>query len=164
MSVNKISAAVPQDAENSVIQKVKEVRELLPFLIDLPKDERLRMSRLSRRYVDFVDRGLLHAKAHPHYMPPFLSIDEFSKDVELKNCLHRILAEVDSLSERLRDTVLQVESEAYTSARVFYKSVKAAAKEGAEDAERIAKDLAYHYKKRSSKQEGEEEQPEPEQG
>jgi hypothetical protein len=33
------------------------------------------------------------------------------------------------------------------AARVFYKSVKAAAKEGAEDAERIAKELAYHYKR-----------------
>jgi hypothetical protein len=120
---------------------------------------------LSRKYVDFMDKGLLHAKAHPHYMPPFLSVDEFSKDVELKNCLHRILAEVDSFSERLSDTLLQVESESYNSARVFYKSVKAAAKEGAEDAERIAKELAYHYKKRSSKEEGEEEeQPEPAHG
>ena len=58
-----------------------------------------------------------------------------------------------------------MESEAYTSARVFYKSVKAAAKEGTEDAERIAKDLAYHYKKRSSNNKGEEEeQPDPPQG
>jgi len=33
---------------------------------------------------------------------------------------------------------------------LFYKSAKAAAKEGAEDAERIAKDLSYHYKKQRS--------------
>jgi hypothetical protein len=33
---------------------------------------------------------------------------------------------------------------------LFYKSVKAAAKEGAEDAERVAKDLSYHYKKQRS--------------
>jgi hypothetical protein len=39
---------------------------------------------------------------------------------------------------------------------LFYKSAKAAAKEGKEDAERIAKDLSYHYKKqRSSKTETE---------
>jgi hypothetical protein len=85
--------------------------------------------------------------------------------VELKNCLHRILVEVDSFSDRLRDTLLQVESEFYTSTRVFYQSVKAAAKEGAEDAKSIAKDLAYHYKKRSSNEEDEEEeQPDPAQG
>jgi hypothetical protein len=40
---------------------------------------------------------------------------------------------------------------------LFYKSAKAAAKEGAENAERIAKDLSYHYKKqRSAKTETEE--------
>jgi hypothetical protein len=33
---------------------------------------------------------------------------------------------------------------------LFYKSAKAAAKEGAEGAERIAKDLSYHYKKQRS--------------
>jgi len=43
-----------------------------------------------------------------------------------------------------------VGSEAYRSARLFYKTVKAAAQEGAEDAERIAKDIAYHFKKKTS--------------
>jgi hypothetical protein len=43
-----------------------------------------------------------------------------------------------------------VGSEAYRSARLFYKTVKAAASEGAEDAERIAKDIAYHFKKKTT--------------
>lgn len=80
-------------------------------------------------------------------MPAYLSLEEFAGDMELKSGLHRIYAEVNALHERLKDTIMQVESEAYAMARVFYKSVKAAAREGAEDAEIIVKDLAYHYKK-----------------
>jgi hypothetical protein len=80
-------------------------------------------------------------------VPAYLSLEEFAGDMELKSGLHRIYAEVNALHERLKDTIMQVESEAYAMARVFYKSVKAAAREGAEDAEIIVKDLAYHYKK-----------------
>ncbi len=108
------------------------------------------MSKLSRRFVDFVDRSLLHARANPQYVPPFVNVEEFSKDVELRDSLHRMYAEANGFIERLRDTILLTESEAYQTARVFYKSVKSAAKEGAEGAEQIAKDLAYHYKKKRS--------------
>jgi hypothetical protein len=147
MIPNKISAEVPQEQETQVIQLVKEARTSLDFLVDLPSVERVRMAKLSRGRVDFLDQGLIHARANPHYFPGYVDLNEFAKDMELKNCLKRIHAEVNSFAERLKDTILLVESEAYTAARIFYKSVKAAAKEGGEDAERIAKDLAYHYKK-----------------
>jgi hypothetical protein len=150
MTLNKISAEVPQEQETQVLQLVKDAKTNLDFLVDLSSEERRRLAKLSRKYVDFVDRGLLHARANPQYFPGYVSLDEFAKDMELKDCLQRIYAEVNSFAERLNDTILLVESEAYTAARVFYKSVKAAAKEGGEDAERIAKDLAYHYKKQGS--------------
>ncbi|MCP5053022.1 MAG: hypothetical protein GY940_37995 [bacterium] len=41
-----------------------------------------------------------------------------------------------------------VESEAYATARVYYKVVKAAAQVGVPGAEAIANDLAVHYKNR----------------
>lgn len=164
MSLNKISAAVAPETEEGVIQRIKEARGLLSFLVDLTSKERIRMSKLSRRFVDFVDRGLLHAKANPQYVPLFISVEEFTKDVELRDSLLRMYAEANGLIERLRDTLLLVESEAYQTARVFYKSVKSAAKEGADGAEQIAKDLAYHYKKKRSEKnetDGDESQEEP---
>jgi hypothetical protein len=82
--------------------------------------------------------------------------------VALRSCLHRIYAEVNAFTERLKDTIMLVESEAYATARVLYKSVKTAAKEGAEDAEIIARDLAYHYKRtRSDKTDSDEADIEP---
>lgn len=150
MTLNKISAEVAQEQETQAIQYVKDIKSLLPFLIGLNSEDRVKMAKLSRGHVDMVDRSLIHASSIPQYLPSYVSLEEFKKDVELKNCLHRIAAEINSLAEKVNDTLLLVESEAYQAARLFYKSVKAAAKEGAEDAERISKEIAYHYKKKTS--------------
>jgi hypothetical protein len=147
MTLNKISAEIPQETENTIIQSIKDAKGELPFLVDITNEERIRLAKMSRKSVDFMDRGLLHASNYPQYVPPYLDLDEFRKDVELRKPLYRIMAEVASFQEKLRDTILMVESEAHTIARVFYKSIKAAAKEGQEAAENIAKDLAFHYKK-----------------
>lgn len=146
MSLNKISAVVSQEQESQIINHIKDARNILGFLVNLTSKQRIRMSKLSRARVDFVDQSLVHVRSNPDYLPAYIELEEFVKDVELKDCLHRILAEVNSFSERLSDTLMTVESEAYRTARLFYKSVKAAAREGAEDAERISRDLAYHYR------------------
>jgi hypothetical protein len=148
MILNKISAEVPQEQETQALQYVKDIKSLLPFLIGLNMEERIRMAKLSRGRVDMVDRSLIHAVTTPEYLPSYASVAEFKKDVDLRKCLHRIAVEVNSLADNINDTLLQVESEAYRTARLFYKSVKAAASEGAEDAERIAKDLSYHFKRK----------------
>jgi hypothetical protein len=147
MSLNNISAEIPQETENTIIQSIKDTKDALPFLVDLTNEERIRLAKMSRKSVDFVDKSLLHANNYPQYVPPYLDLEEFQKDVELRKPLYRIQAEVASFQEKLRDTILLVESDAHTTARVFYKSIKAAAKEGQEAAEDIAKDLAFHYKK-----------------
>jgi len=146
MKLNKISAEIPQEQETQVIQYVKDIESLLPFLIGLNSKERMRLAKLSRKRVDMVDRSFIHATSIPRYLPSFVTLEGFKQEVDLRDCLQRIAAEVDSLKGKIDDTILQVGSEAYRSARLFYNTVKAAAREGAEDAERIAKDLSYHYK------------------
>jgi hypothetical protein len=86
----------------------------------------------------------------------YLTLEEFSKDVSLKNALRRIRAELNLLDERLKDAIILVSSEAYQDARLFYNTVKAAAgaKEG--DAVMIAKDLAYHFKENRANNDEEE--------
>jgi hypothetical protein len=147
MSLNKISAEIPQETVTTVIQSIKDAKDSLPFLVDLTDEERTRLAKMSRKNLDFVDKSLLHASNYPQYVPPYLDLVEFKKNMELRKPLYRIQAELASFREKLRDTLLLAESDAHTVARVFYKIVKAAAKEGEEAAEEIAKDLAFHYKK-----------------
>jgi hypothetical protein len=147
---NKVDAAVTPEDETLVIDSLKNVRTVMPFLVNIPPDERTRLARLSRGKVDFLDTVKVQLEARPDLAPSYLNIDEFNKDMALRDVLYRVRAELASLDEILDDTLVLLESEAYQQGRLFYKSVKAAAKEGAEDAERIADELGYHFKKQGS--------------
>jgi hypothetical protein len=151
MQAEKLSEEISPDVEAQMIQSIKDMYEQqMPFLKDLAVKERRRMAKLSPRYADFVDTGFRHAQTSPRFLPNFITLEEFTKDMNLRAGLRRIHEEVRILEKRLRDTIMVVDSEAYQSARLFYKSVKAAALEKEKSAEMIAKDLAYHHKKKGN--------------
>lgn len=150
MSLNKVSAVVSPEQEAQTLKLIKDARTGLDFLVSLSSKERIKMAKLSRGKVDFIDTSMKHIQSKPEYLPSYVSLEEFVKDVDLQNSLKRILTEVDAFKDRLEDTIMVAESEAYRTSRLFYKAVKAAGREGAEDAERIVKDLAYHFKSQGS--------------
>ncbi|MCI0470599.1 MAG: hypothetical protein L0Y73_02970 [Candidatus Aminicenantes bacterium] len=146
MKLNKISAEVSQESESQVVQHVKDCLALLPFLVQLSKEERSRLGKFSRKNQAFVERGLMYAKSNPDFIPAGITVQEFEKDVNLINSLRRLYTEANTLSDKLKHTLILTESEAYRTARLFYRSVKSLTAEGGEGAESVAKDLAYHYK------------------
>jgi hypothetical protein len=152
LTFNKIDAEVTQETETQVIQGVRDVQSLLDFLIALPDDEKKRLAKSSGRYLEFIDRFRIHAGKFPNYLQ-HITLEDFDKDKDARDSLRRISAELDSFNQYIKDTILVISSEMYQAARVYYKSVKAAAAEGDEDAERIAKDLYYSYMKKRSKDE-----------
>lgn len=150
MSTNKISAEIPQETENAVIQHITDVSVLLSWLISLTADARQRLVKMGHRYVDFVDKSFIRAQTNGRYLTNASTLEEFSKDVNLRDSLSRLYSEWHALGIKLKDTLLVVESEAYQAARLFYKSVKAYAAEGDPVAEQIAKELAQYHKKKHS--------------
>jgi hypothetical protein len=149
MQVKKISDSISPDVEAQIIQSLKDMHEQqMPFLIDLAKKERIRMAKLSPRYADFVDTGYRHAVTCPQFLPNYLPLEEFTKDMNLRDSLLRVREEVRILDKKLRDTIMVVNSEAFQSSRVFYNTVKAAARNKEDGAEIIVKDLATHYKRK----------------
>ena len=147
MILKKINAVITQEQQSQIIKLIKQARVMLNFLVNLTSIVRIRLAKLSRAHVDFVDTALVEAKTNPAYVPHYFSIEEFIKDVELRDNLHLIRAELAAFTERIDDTILVVQTEAYRKSRLFYQSVKVAGKSGEEDAERIAKSLSYHFKK-----------------
>jgi len=150
MSINKINVEVTQETEEQVRQNIETSTDPLDFLINLQMLERIRMAKMGRKDLGFVERTYMHAVDNPNYLNNYVTLEEFGKDVSTAKCLRRLNATVDSLKERINDTRLVVESEAYATARVYYSAVKAAAKVGVPGAEAIANDLAVHYKNRGS--------------
>jgi hypothetical protein len=144
-----ISAELPQETEDTVIQDLSGVNDALPFMVELTKDERSRLFKMSRKKLDFMERGLRYAQENPELVPAYLDLTEFEKDVALRSQLYRIFDKVNSLRKNLKDTLTVLEAEVYETCRIFYAAVKVAAKRGEEGSEHIAKDLLYHYKRSS---------------
>ncbi|MCU0288472.1 MAG: hypothetical protein MUF15_19015 [Acidobacteria bacterium] len=147
MQINKISAEILQDDEDRLVQELDEKRKSLSFLIELTAEERRTIPKASRRLLDFTETAFFQAQTHPTYLPQYMPFVEFEKDMKLKKSLRRVYEALNAFTKRVKDTILVVDSEAYQAARVFYKTAQTAAKEGSEDAERIVKDMAYHFRK-----------------
>ncbi|MCP5106631.1 MAG: hypothetical protein GY950_24820 [bacterium] len=148
MSTNKISAELSSESEDSILQSIRTLRESLPALVTLDTETRKRLAKLGRRNVGFVDVCVDHAEKNPQFMVGYQSLEEFLKDVNYRDAVRRIKVELDALKRDIDDTVLLTESETYQASRLFYKTVKAAAQEGQERAEAIAKELAFYHKRK----------------
>ena len=147
MKINQVSAVITQENEDLVIQNLTACTETLDFLISLTTDEKSRMAKMSRKALDFVERGLMYAADNPEYIPSYTSLEEYQKDVSLAKRLDRIYAAAISFCEKVKDTKMTVDAESYAIARLYYGSVKTAAKQGVPGTPQIYKDLMYHYKK-----------------
>ncbi|MCP5054800.1 MAG: hypothetical protein GY940_46980, partial [bacterium] len=150
MSTNKINVSVTEELKASVVQKLQELFTILLFLIDLDKGERRRLAKMGSRYVDFVNRCFEIGKSFPRMLPSFATLEDFKNDLDLASYLRSLLREVLAFADKLEDTALLAESEAYQTAREVYNYAKRAAKAGDKEAELIVQELAIHFKKSKS--------------
>ena len=148
MFLNKIDAEITQENEDQVKQHIGGIRTVLDFLVGLPVEEKRRLAKLSFRYVEFTNKVRIYAEKFPGHLPNEVTLEMFQRDLDLRDGLRRLSAELKALDRDFDDTIMLLESEIYQTSRLFYKGVKASAKEGDKDAERISKDLSDHYKKR----------------
>ena len=166
MSTNELSVEISQEKDSSVNQLLDNLTSELDWLKDLSVEDRIRMAKMGRKNLDLVERSFQHAGSNPQFLPAFIPFEEFKKDVDLYGWLRRLEKKMALIFDKIKDTAMLAEAEAFQTARLYYNSAKAAAKAGDEDAEQIARDLAVHYKRLGSKKEEkpqEETQPEPQQ-
>jgi hypothetical protein len=147
MSTNELSVEITQEKDAAVQQLIDNLLAELDFLVDLGVDDRRRLAKMGRKNVDFVDRGYRHAEGTPRFLPSYITLEEFKKDVDFSGWIRKLEKKLDMIADKVKDTAMLAESEAFKTSRLYYNSVKAAANAGDEEAEPIARDLAVHYKK-----------------
>jgi hypothetical protein len=151
MSTNKISVEITQEKDASVNQVLDNLASELDFLVDLNVEDRKGLAKMGRKNLDIVSRSFQHAEGNPQFLPVYMPLEEFKKDVLLYQWLRKLEKKLDQVSDKLKDSAMLAEAEAYQTARLYYKSVKAAANAGDEAAEQITRDLAVHFKTRGNR-------------
>lgn len=149
MSTNHVSIVIAPEKDTIVQQLLDNLSAELDFLVLLAIEDRRALSKMGRRDLDFVYRAFKHASGTPVYLPPYVLLEEFKKDVDYSTWLRKVEKKIDLILTKVKDTALLTESEAYKSGRLYYNSVKAAAKAGDEEAEKITKELAIHFRKKN---------------
>lgn len=146
MSYGNISAQISDETVTQIIGMVQEIDNLLPFTINLSTEDMKTLVAMGDKSVPFVDKSLELAQQNPDFVPKFMDVDEFSRDLVLSKQMRRIMNVMMPLSEKIRDTFYAVGSEAFFQARVFYGSTKTAAKANVPGTDDIVKELGKRYK------------------
>jgi hypothetical protein len=124
MPTNRIDAAFTAEQREKARAALATLAEALPFLIDLPTEDRTTMLKFGEKNRSFVVKALAIAEAHPDILPRSFDVDEFRTDVALVEGLYPLRHAGETLFRRIDDTYFAAGSEAYAAALVVYQYAK----------------------------------------
>ncbi len=142
---NRISATVSPTDKTAIMTKLTEIKALLPFLINLTKDERIELPKLGPASLAFDEHCASYMATAPNLIPPFVDAAEITKDRNLRLVLADLLREAHKLCEMLDDTLLLVGSEIWMADLSFYQTVRQAARRDVPGADAIYDDLKERF-------------------
>lgn len=128
---NKISANFTPKDKEGVIKKMGEAMALMPFLVNLTSEDRKHLRKMGPKSAAYVQQCLEGAIAYPGELKSNFNIAEMQKDVELLNNLLGVKVQLDSLKEKIDDTLMAAGIDAMGAADEVYQVLKIAAKSNA---------------------------------
>ena len=108
----------------AVLNKVSELKGILPPMPDLTPVERQRMSKLGSKSRGFTDLALETAKADPGVLPQSISLDTFVTQDALLRDLSLVQTHVTDVKSKLDDALFLIGNYIYGVSRVVYAVMK----------------------------------------
>jgi hypothetical protein len=142
---NRISAELTAANVTAILTKFTEIKTLLPFLLNLTKDERIRLPKLGASSLAFDEQCQTYMASSPNLVPPYVTVAEVDKDRALRVQVAEILREGKKLTEALGDTLMVIGSEIWLADLSFYQSVRQAARRDVLGADTVYDDLKERF-------------------
>lgn len=142
---NRISASLADADKTLILQKIAEIRALLPFLLNLTPDERQTMPKLGEKTLAFDEKCASYMAQNPKLVPSFVELPEMEKDRALRTPLSDVARELNLLTQAVDDSTTIVGHEIYMAELAFYQNVRQAAKRGVAGAQAIFDDLKTRF-------------------
>ncbi|HEY0945261.1 MAG TPA: hypothetical protein VGD81_08330 [Opitutaceae bacterium] len=145
---NLVSASLTAADQQAVSQKIAELRQLLPFLIDLTMLERQRLLKMGDSSRAFVEKALAAAQNNPKVLPGVFNTAEFAQDLALWTALQPIASQIAQLGELIEDTQIALGSDLMVQAMEVYRHLgNTQAGAGLEE---LRKELGLRFYRRSA--------------
>jgi hypothetical protein len=111
--------------QQAVLQAIAVIRQKLPFLINLSKEERRTLPKLGDKTRIFVQKAMEVVDQNDNFLPRSFDVSNMRREVNLYEGLYPILLSLAQLHELVEDTYMSAGNEAYASAREVYSAAKA---------------------------------------
>ena len=121
---NRIDAVLKAADKDLILQLVQDIRDKMPFLIDLSVAEIAALSKMGDRGKPFVQDALTLAEQDDSFLPRSFDVAAMRRDVDLLEMLPSIITSVSRLKELLDDTYILAGSDAFTAALTVYGSAQ----------------------------------------
>lgn len=126
MVANRIDAKLTKENQKAVLQALADIREQLPFLLELPPAEKNKLPKLGTKSRAFVDEALRLAEEAPDLIPDDFDLEDLERDLALYDNLQPLIFAVMQLQDLLLSTTTAAGSDAYSAALAIYEKAKAA--------------------------------------
>ena len=134
----------------AIINKVNELKQLLPPMPDLTPKERQRLSKLGTKSRGFAQLAIETAKADPGVLPQSVSLGTLVAQNDLMEDISLIQTHVSDVKSKLDDALYQIGNYVYGVGRVIYAVMKTdAAKAKLQEQKAAMKQLFLKKKKKS---------------
>ncbi len=129
MKQNLVSYSFTEADFTVLKQQISEIHDKIEgFAIELHIDNKRELKTLGDRSLPFTEQAFLFATQQKNLVPAFVSMEEFSKDLNLFKQSKELIKLLEVTIERLNDTYIAAGSDAFSTARKIYDSVKSAVK------------------------------------
>jgi hypothetical protein len=127
MSYQNVSYVMPQADIDAVKTAIATINSKMPFLISLTEEERKTLLKMGPKSVDFVQDSFTTTQNFPAIIPVSFNVAEYTKDATLLKILVDLQASIDSLADKVDDTLMAVGSEAMGASLDVYTYVQTSA-------------------------------------
>ncbi len=148
---NRVSATIADDVKAQVLAKFQEIRDLLPFLIQLNNEEKKGITTIGTERGAMDETFNTEMLAHPDLVPTYVDIAELARDRELRSDLLEILQRSREVGEAVEDTLHVAGSDVLLAYLSFYNNVKQAADRGVPGTDTLVENLSRFFPKRKGK-------------
>ncbi len=142
---NRISAEITDAVKAQVLTKFQEIKDLLPFLINLSAEEKRGIMTISTERGAMDEAFTSEMGAHPDLVPSYVDAAEMARDRELRSDLLEILQRSREIGDALEDTVHLSGSDVLLGYLAFYNNVQQAAKRGVTGAQTLLDNLSRFF-------------------
>jgi hypothetical protein len=146
LPMTAISATLSDIDRQIIAQSIHNIRERLPFLVDLVGSERNSMPKMGDKSRAFVGKALEVASQNNEFLPRSFDVEEMRKDLELYDDLASLMMTLSQLQDLVDDTCLVVGSEAYSAALTVYNYAKTSG-QNANGLEPLVKEMKQRFRR-----------------